>query len=312
MTIESHSYKVGNATISKVQEMTVDSISASKLYVDADQAVADEQIARWDEASVDKATGHLKLGFHAWLVKTPSRTILIDTGAGADKERPSSPMFDHLHEPFLARLQALGTSPAEVDTVLHTHLHVDHVGWNTYKSGHRWVPTFPNAKHLFSAREHAYVRSIAEEDSAHDAIRTDAGLGRMAHLPAVDFYRDSLQPIIDAGMTREIEVNGSEVLEGFTYHPLPGHSVDHAGISFLSEGERAFFWGDVVHHPIQFALPAWNSTFCEFPDAAVRARAWAMAHAAETRSLVFATHLPDTSVGRVSREADGFHWQFCA
>ncbi len=312
MKTGSHSYRVGNATISKIQEMTVDALSASELYAGIDQAVADEQIAKWNEASVDKGNGHLKLGFHAWLVKTTSRTVLIDTGAGAGKERPSSPMFGHLHEPFLARLQSLGTSPAEVDVVLHTHLHVDHVGWNTYKSGDRWVPTFPNAQHLLSAREHAYVKSTVEKDGGHEAIRTAAGLGQMAHLPAVDFYQDSLLPVIEAGMTREIEVDGSEVIEGFTYHPLPGHSIDHAGISFVSEGERAFFWGDVVHHPIQFALPTWNSVFCEFPDAAVQARAWAISHAAETQSLVFATHLPDTSIGRVSRKADGFHWEFCS
>ena len=310
MTLQLHSYRVGNATVSKIQEMTVDSLSAGELYVGIDQAAADAEAAKWVPDSVDGTTGHLKLGFHAWLVQTPSRTILVDTGAGAEKERPSSPMFGHLHEPFLAHLQAAGTSAEEIDVVLHTHLHLDHVGWNTFKSDEQWLPTFPNARHFFSAREHAYVKSIADKDGKDIGLRGEVGLGDMATLPTVDFYNDSLLPVIAAGLTQEIEVDENEVLEGFTYHSMPGHSIDHAGISLISEGERAFFWGDVVHHPIQFAFPAWNSTFCEFPEAAVRARAWAMSYAAENRSLVFATHLPHTSVGHVFQHGDAFRWKY--
>lgn len=304
------SYRVGSATITKIQEMTVDALAADQLYVGIDPAVAKEQASRWGAGSVDPASGHLKLGFHSWLVQTPSHTVLVDTGAGAEKERPSSPMFGNLHEPFLARLRTAGAGPEDIDAVLHTHLHVDHVGWNTFKSGDRWVPTFPNAQYLFSAREHAYVRSISQNDGADEAVKAAAGLGPMHIRPTVDFYPDSVLPVVEAGLTREIDVAGSEVLEGFTYHSTPGHSIDHGSISFVSEGERAFFWGDVVHHPIQFALPTWNSVFCEFPDAAIRSRAWAVAHAAESQSLVFATHLAETSVGRVSGTPGDFRWDF--
>jgi glyoxylase-like metal-dependent hydrolase (beta-lactamase superfamily II) len=105
-------------------------------------------------------------------------------------------------------------------------------------------------------------------------------------------------------------VDGTEVVEGFSFLPSPGHSIDHACISFNSRGEQALFWGDVTHHPLQFVRPDWNSVFCEFPDAARKARRWAINHAAETNALVFTTHFAESSAGRVSREGGRFTWHF--
>src|SRR5262249_19539276 len=97
---------------------------------------------------------------------------------------------------------------------------------------------------------------------------------------------------------------------GFSFLPSPGHSIDHACICFNSRGEQALFWGDVMHHPLQFVRPDWNSVFCEFPEAARKSRQWAMNHAAETNALVSTTHFAESSVGRVCREGDRFTWHF--
>jgi glyoxylase-like metal-dependent hydrolase (beta-lactamase superfamily II) len=201
-----------------------------------------------------------------------------------------------------------------VDLVLLAHLHVDHVGWNTRKVDGRWVPTFPNAKYVFSGRERAYLAALSAADGSDAAIRAEAKLDRMAHPPVFGIYEgvyeDSVRPVIDAGLAREIVVDGTEAVEGFSFLPIPGHSIDHACIRLTSRGEQALFWGDVMHHPLQLVRPDWNSVFCEFPDAARESRRWAMNHAADTNAMVFTTHFAESSAGRISREGDRLAWHF--
>ncbi len=303
-------YRVGQATIVKIPELTLDSVPAGYLYPGVDPALAEAEARKLDAASCDPGTGDLCLGVHAWLVRTPTRTVLVDTGSGNDKTRTCSPAFHQLHEPFLARLQAAGVHPDDIGAVLHTHLHVDHVGWNTRWLDGRWAPTFPKARHTFSARERAYLEALAADDDAAEEIRAKADLGPMRCLPDLEFYRDSIGPVIDAGLTREVAVDGTEVEAGFRYLPSPGHSIDHACIAFTSEGQHALFWGDVMHSPLQFAQPDWHSVYCEFPEAAREARRWAAGHAADTDALVLTTHFAGSSAGRVFRTDGRFGWRF--
>ena len=303
-------HRVGDAVITKIPELTLDAIPAGYLFPGSDPAVAEAEGRRLDPASADPQTGLLRLGVHAWLVRTPTRTILVDTASGNDKVRSGSPAFNQLNEPFLARLEAAGARPEEVDVVLHTHLHVDHVGWNTRWVDGRWVPTFPNARYTFSRRERDYLVALAAGGDAAEAIRATAKLGQMAALPDFEFYQDSIVPVVEAGLTREIVADGAEVEAGFSYLPSPGHSIDHACIGFTSQGEHALFWGDVMHSPMQFAQPDWNSVYCEFPEAARTARRWAADHAADTNALVLTTHFAGSSAGRVSREDGRLAWRF--
>ncbi len=307
---EAVEHRVGDATITKIPELTLEAIPAGYLYPGSDPAVVEAEGRRLDPALNDLQTGLLRLSVHAWLVRTPTRTILVDTASGNGKTRSGSPAFNQLNGPFLARLKAAGASPEEVDVVLHTHLHVDHVGWNTRWADGRWVPTFPNARHIFSGRERAYLAALAAGGDAGEAIRAEAKLGQMAVLPDLEFYQDSIAPVIAAGLTREIVVDGTEVEAGFSYLSSPGHSIDHACIGFTSQGEHALFWGDVMHNPIQFVQPDWNSVYCEFPDAAREARRWATGYAAETNALVLTTHFAGSSAGRVSRNDGRFVWRF--
>ncbi|MGC2776672.1 MAG: MBL fold metallo-hydrolase [Bradyrhizobium sp.] len=303
-------YRVGDATVTKIFEIGLDAVEGEFLFPGIDPDGIARERGAFGPGSVDPRTGSLRLSIHSWLVRTPERVILIDTATGNDKERPGAAVLHRLNEPFLDRLRAAGVGPEDVDLVLMTHLHADHVGWNTHLVDGRWVPAFPNAEYVFSGRERAYLAALSAGDGSGAAIRDAARLGPMAHPPLEGVYEDSVRPIVEAGLARQILVDGSEVADGFRFLPSPGHSIDHACISFTSGGERALFWGDVMHHPLQVARPDWNSVYCEFPEAAQRSRRWAMDHAAETGSLVFTTHFAESSVGRISRDGDRFAWHF--
>jgi glyoxylase-like metal-dependent hydrolase (beta-lactamase superfamily II) len=308
-------HRVGDATVIKVPELSLDASDPGYFYPgQADLPTAVDETRKLWPGSVDPRTGLLRQSIHAWLVRTPTRVILVDTGAGNDKDRPNLPSLSHLNVPFLDRLKAAGVGPEEVDLVLLTHLHVDHVGWNTRKVDGRWVPTFPNARYIFSGRERAYLAAQSAADGSDASIRAEPKLGPMLppRLPWIyeGVYEDSVLPVIDAGLAKEIVVDGTEVVEGISFLPSPGHSIDHACIRLSSRGEQALFWGDVMHHPLQFVRPGWNSGFCEFPEAARKSRRWAMNHAAETSAKVFTTHFAESSVGRVTREGDRLIWHF--
>jgi glyoxylase-like metal-dependent hydrolase (beta-lactamase superfamily II) len=304
------SHRVGDATVTKIFEISLDEVEGSFLFPGVDPDGIARERSAFGPGSVDPSTGSLRLSIHSWLVRTPERVILVDTATGNEKERPDAAVLHRLNEPFLERLRAAGVRAEDVDLVLMTHLHADHVGWNTHLVDGRWVPTFPNAQYVFSGRERAYLAALSAGNGADAAIRDAARLGPMVHPPLEGVYEDSVQPIVEAGLAREIVVDGSEVVDGFRFLSSPGHSIDHACISFTSRGEHALFWGDVMHHPVQVARPDWNSVYCEFPEAAQRSRRWAIDHAAETGSLVFTTHFAESSVGRISRDGDRFAWRF--
>src|SRR5215469_13784642 len=214
MEQEITSHRVGDTIVIKIPELTLDAVEAGVLYPDQanDPAAAVEETRKLGPGSVDPRTGLLRQSIDAWLVRTPTRVILVDTATGNDKDRPGMPILNHLNEPFLDRLKAAGTRPEEVDLVLHTHLHADHVGWNTSKVDGRWVPTFPNARYIFSGRERAYLAALSASDGSDAAIRAEANLGLMPHPPLLGIYEgvyeDSIRPVIDAGLAQEIVVDG--------------------------------------------------------------------------------------------------------
>jgi glyoxylase-like metal-dependent hydrolase (beta-lactamase superfamily II) len=303
-------FRVGNATITKIPELALEVFTPTDLLRQEDPERVRQLASSLPDDEADHAKGLLRLSIHSWLVRTPGRIILIDTGAGNDKVRQTIPVLNQLNEPFIERLRAEGISRTGVTDVLVTHIHADHVGWNTQLEQGEWRPTFPKARHYFSNREMDYNAALARGDDAKVAlILADAGLGAPLHPPAPGVYEDSVAPIIEAGLATTIEVDGSEPVPGFRYIGTPGHSIDHASIMFENGGERAFFWGDVLHHPLQLVANSWNSGFCEFPDAARNARRKALDLAADTGALVFTTHFPGTSVGRVRRDADRYVWQ---
>lgn len=301
-------FHVGDARITRIQELHWDNADPGKLYPDMDPEALATFGSSLTPGSFNSTTGRLAQGTHAWLVQLPDTTILIDTATGNDKPLPAAPALDHLHTPFLARLAAVGVQPEQIDTVLHTHIHADHVGWNTHIRDGKWVPTFPNARHYFSEIEARYGASNDGIDPAPDL--PPEILGPPDHRPLRRVYQDSMLPVIEAGLGRPIAIDGQEVLAGLSFHSTPGHSIDHASIRLRSKGQEAWFTGDVMHHPLQVYRPDLRSVYCEFIETAERSRRWMLEQAAESGSLCFTPHFAETSAGYVKRRKNGFLWEF--
>ncbi len=286
-------FQVGDLTITRIPEAVLSAFTPQALLPSWDATQIQEHVLRsLIPGSLDAARRHVILNTHAWLVRSAARTILVDTGIGNDKIR-SSPLFHQLQTPFLARLQEAGVSPDDVDYVLLTHLHTDHVGWNTQLVDGRWVPTFRNAQYVFSGIEY----------EALDALFRAGADPR-------GFFEDSVQPIVAAGQALLVEAGPVGFIDGLMLHPTPGHSIDHWSISMASRGEVALFAGDVMHHPVQVDQPAWSSVFCAAPDDAQRSRRWALQFADDHDALVFSSHFAESSVGRIRRRGSGYAWQF--
>lgn len=301
MTNPPRIHQVGDVTVTRIDEIALGAFTPQMLYPEAEADVIERHGGALGPGSLDRAGAKLIQSIHSWLVRTPHHTILVDTATGNGKPRPYAPVLDRLNEPYLDRLAAAGVAPEDIDYVLITHLHADHVGWNTTLDGDRWRPTFTKARYVFSAAELRYNEDLA----AGKPAGADA-----ARLPYPDVYADSVRPVVEAGLAQPIAIDGDEFLDGLSFVPTPGHSVDHASIRLVSRGQEALFAGDVMHHPLQVHAPELNSCFCEYLDAARQSRRWVLEDAAERNALVFSSHFAETGAGRITRRGDRFDWQF--
>jgi glyoxylase-like metal-dependent hydrolase (beta-lactamase superfamily II) len=179
--------------------------------------------------------GVMKISFQAFALKTPTRTIIVDTCIGKDREC-EFPIFSHLQSSYLEDLVTAGYDPDKVDTVLCTHLHFDHVGWNTRLVNGRFVPTFPNARYLFSRREYDHWQGIRP------------GNAHVAH------FAEAVDPVVAAGLV-DLVGNEHQVCPEVSLLPSPGHTPHHVSVMIRSRGQEAVITGDLMHHPIQLARP---------------------------------------------------------
>jgi glyoxylase-like metal-dependent hydrolase (beta-lactamase superfamily II) len=301
-------YQIGSATVTRIDEIPLPNVVPSVLYPDLDPGAFEQYGPFLSDGSYDRNNGTLTKSIHTWLVRFSGYTILVDTGVGNGKTLPGLPQFAHLDLPYLDRLLAAGVQPEKVDFVLLTHVHMDHVGWNTRFEARRWLPTFPNAKFIFSRTEQRYNASLSGHKPAPDL--PPPRLGKPVRQPASNVYDQSVAPIIESGLAELIDVDGAEFLDGISFLPTPGHSVDHASIRLRSGGQEALFLGDVMHHPLQVYRPDLRSVYCEFPEASQTSREWMLSYASENHALCFTSHFAESSAGYVSRTTDGFQWQF--
>lgn len=290
------SHRIGDATITRIPELLLRTFKTTDLIPDWTPGIADRFESWMVPDCLDEAHAHVVISTHGWLVQTPRHTVIVDTAVGNDKQRPMA-AFDRLHEPFLEHLAAVGVTPEQVDHVLLTHLHSDHVGWNTRLVDGRWQPTFPNAR---------YIMPQADLDRVNELVAQEG-----AASPKAALFFDSIQPVLEAGQFAPIGVEGGSALDGsFIYHPTPGHCSGHMSIGFSSGGEHGFFAGDVMHHPIQVARPDWSSVFSQNHAQGRASRLWALDHMASTGALVFTSHFPGSGAGRVARTDGGYAWTF--
>lgn len=242
---------------------------------------------------LDTAADAFKTSIHSWIVRTDRHTIVIDTGSGDQKPRPASPRFGMLTTGFDQRLAAAGIDRHAVDMVILTHLHIDHVGWNTVLRGEEWVPFFPNALHVMSETE------VAQRDPERGA----------ASRPPASWhpFLDSVAPILRAGLARQVR-GDEEVLPGMRLVPIPGHAPGQFGVAIGSGRDQAFFTADVLHQPIQVLHPEWNSKYCEDGAMAATTRAKVLDHAASTGCLILPAHFAGNHCGHIEKGSGGYRF----
>jgi glyoxylase-like metal-dependent hydrolase (beta-lactamase superfamily II) len=233
---------------------------------------------------------------HSWLIRTDQQTVLLDCCAGNHKNRPGFARFHQLDTPFLQRLHEAGAAPEDIDVVLCTHLHADHVGWNTMLRGGRWVPTFPNAKYLFSRSESEWGDPRRNPAIAGDLLRTNS-------------YIDSVLPVIESGQAELIDGSFS-IGDTLLIEAAPGHTRGHIALKLEDREGRAVFCGDVVHHPLQVYAPRWNSSFCELPEEARATRRRILEYCAESGALLFPGHFGAPHVAKIARAGEAFSLRF--
>ena len=231
--------------------------------------------------------GRLKMAIQSFLVETGGRKVLVDTGLGNDKQGRAVPGWNGRKDDFLDRLAAAGFGPDDVDIVVNTHCHVDHVGWNTRLVDGAWHPTFPRARYVTGRIDFAYWRDQTA-DAEHRQV-----------------FEDSVRPVADAGLYDLID-DGDEIAAGITAVSTPGHTIGHMSLRIQSGGETVLLGGDVLHHACQLAHPEWSSTPDYDPRQSAATRRLFFGELAGSDVWFVAAHAPDGRAGRVVRAGDGF------
>ncbi len=280
--------KLGNATLNRIIDLDPFALGLSFLFPAADIDQLRPHADQLAPDHVDFETGNLLLGVQSFVLRIGGLTILIDSCVGEDKQRPRRQDW-HLRTRtnYMAALAAAGVTPEAVDIVLCTHLHADHVGWNTRLENGRWVPTFARARYMIGRTELAHWQD--EERQAPGTANHGA-------------YADSILPVLQAGQIETVD-EGFELTRGLSVLALPGHSPGQVGLDLsYGEGRHALFCGDAIHSPVQVFKPEWSSAFCSDPAQAVSSRIGLLDRSADEGSLIIPSHI---------RNAMGFNIERC-
>ena len=290
-------WKIGNATITRVEELIGPLFDPETFFPDYSKEII-EQHRDWIYPNhVDETSGRIIASMHSWLIESAHHKILVDTCIGNDKERMPYRDWHRMQSPWMTNLKAAGVSPEEIDYVMCTHLHVDHVGWNTRLQDGQWVPTFPNAKYVFSEVEYNFWQGQrnAENPAAFNAVNNQT-------------FDDSVLPIMGLAEMIDGEV---DLIDDFLHiSPAPGHTPGSITLDLVSEGDRALFTGDICHHPIQVYEPGWNSAFCEIPDQAIATRKRILEYCVENNAMMMPAHFGPSFAGHVKESSKGFSFKF--
>ncbi len=274
-------WRVGAVKITKIVEL--ETVGGTRFILPQASREAIRAIG-WLYPHFADENGRLKLSIHSLVIETPVHRILVDTGLGNDKQNRDVPTWNLRQGTFLEDLAAAGYPPESIDTVLCTHLHIDHVGWNTMLVDGQWVPTFRRARYLMHRFEFEYWRDRSVT-TAQRAV-----------------FEDSVRPVVAAGQV-DLVASDHRVCEEMNLIPTPGHSPGHVSVELRSGGEEALLTGDVLHHPCQMAHLDWASTVDFDPAQSTRTRENLFSRLAGTDTLVIGAHF---SAGRVVRDGTAF------
>ena len=276
--------QIGDVTIDRLVELEGTGYEPTFFFPDATMAGFEGEMGWLLPHFWDSAANTFLRSIQSYVVRTGYHTILVDSCVGHGKERPSTPAWDRLDSTWLDQLIVAGVRPEEIDYVLCTHLHADHIGWNTRLENGSWVPTFPNAKYVFHKDEFSYWEEHAKDWVGSGSL--DGG------------FEDSVLPVMRAGQVALVD-NDFAIDDQVTLEPTPGHSPGHVCIDVRSSAGHVVLSGDVVHHPIQIAYPEWNSRFCVDPDQSRASRKKFVDRHADRDTLILPAHFASPAAGRI-------------
>lgn len=289
--------ELGRMRVHKVHEMD----SPVPLLSQLPGTTADDmkRLLTWydqpDEVTADPETSFMTFSVHSWVIEIDGRTILIDTCCGNHKNR-DLPEVNQLNTDYLGNLRRAGFAPEDIDMVMCTHLHFDHVGWNTRLDNGKWVPTFPRARYIFGRRDFEYFKTDPAGEALHNAA-----------------FVDSIVPVMEAGqgdIVDEDSIAHREIGNGVWLEPAYGHSPGCCTINAQADGPPGVFWGDVIHHPVQLIRHDLPFAFDTDGAAACKVRKATMERLADTDTLCFPAHFRRSSAGYVKRDGDAFRYAF--
>jgi len=277
-------WQIGDVRITQIVELTTASLGPYLLPQATPEAL---EAIDWIYPFVD-AQQRIVLSIHALVLETRDQCIVVDTCIGNDKQR-TYPRWNRMQGRFLDDFVERGFALNGVDTVLCTHMHVDHVGWNTRLVDGRWQPTFPNARYLFAEKEWQHWSHEPQE-----------------YGPVIE---DSVQPIFDRDLA-DLVGETHRVTDEIQLEPTPGHTPGHVSVHITSRGEEAVITGDMIHHPCQIAHPGWSSSADVDPFAAATTRERFLERYSDRPVLIIGTHFAAPTAGRIVRDGDRYRLDY--
>jgi len=283
--------ELGEVSVTRVEEMHGPIMPPSTFFPTIPATAWAEHRDELVPDHLDADGSMVQVAMQTWLLRSDGRTILIDTGVGNDKSRPAVEAWDHLTLDYLGVLAAAGVRPEQVDLVVNTHLHVDHVGWNTIFNDGEWVPTFPNATYLMPRLDFEFWNPANNPKIA-------GGVNE-------NVFEDSVAPVHAAGQVQLWE-GGHTIDSALRLEAAPGHTPGSSVLKLESAGERALFAGDLIHTPLQVTYVEHDSCFCEDPAGSRATRRALLGWASDQRALLLPAHFSGHGALEVQRQGDSF------
>jgi len=280
---------IGNVTISNVVEIGPMEADHKYLLLGSTPEVLDRH-KEWLTPHFMTPEHKLLMSIHTYIVKTKRHTILVDMCFGNNKQRGANAKATNMNTPYLDNLAKAGAPPDTVDYVLCTHLHNDHVGWNTKLVNGKWMPTFPKAKYLMSKKEYGYWKERKEGDFSYDS------------------FVDSVLPVVESGQAMMVE-SDFVIEDEVRLESAAGHTPGQVSLKVNSKRREAVLCGDLMHHPAQIGEPDWNIPYDVDPPGTRQARRDFFKRYADTGVFILPAHFADPTVGQIVSKGHGWMWR---
>ena len=278
---------IGDIQINRIVEMASPFDTVSNFFANAEPTEVEACRSQFEPWALCPTTGKIILVVQSYLVRTAHHTILIDTCVGCDKTIPFYADWNNRKDrSWLHKLSGCGVSVTDIDFVFCTHLHCDHVGWNTQRVDGRWVPTFPNAKYIIS--------------------RTDFEIALQNNTIG---YQENILPIVETNQIELVETD-YRLNDNIWLESTPGHTLGHVAVGLSSKGQEAVMCGDLAHSPIQCLHPEWHAESDDDPMLAVETRKNFFYENCDRDRLVLSAHFPEPSVGKIIHGANAYQFRF--